>query len=66
MILMSRDLFRIYMQDIILKISTTENHKKAIAYLAFSRKLGTTILSIVVSSLLIKIINKKVINYGKN
>lgn len=54
-ILMIRDPFRIYMQDVTLKITDIKQHKLVIAYLEFSRKLGNTILGLIVSSLLVKI-----------
>lgn len=55
LILMARDPFRIYMQDVSLKVTQPEQHKLVIAYLEFSRNIGTTILSLGISALLIKI-----------
>ena len=54
-ILMIRDPFVVYMQDLALKITEAKEHKLVIAYLEFSRKIGTTILSLSVSAMLIKI-----------
>jgi len=54
-ILMIRDPFRTYMQDITLRMTNIKEHKLVIAYLEFSRKIGTTILGILISALLIKV-----------
>ena len=55
LILMSRDPFKTYMQDIVLKMIEEKDHKMGIAYLEYSRKIGTTILSISVAITLIKV-----------
>ena len=53
-ILSVRDPFRLYTQDIILKISPPHEHQLAVSYIQFARKIGTTICSIAISALLLK------------
>ena len=49
-----RDPFRLYTQDLIFTIISPEEQQTAISYIQFSRKLGTMICSLLVSSLLLK------------
>lgn len=53
-ILAVRDPFRLYINDIVLKITKNEEKQKAISYIGFSRKFGTTIGSLLVSAVLLK------------
>ncbi len=54
-ILAIRDSFNIYSQDLVLKITNESEQKNAIAYLEFSKKVLTTIISLLVSALLLKL-----------
>ena len=49
-----RDPFRLYTQDLIFTIISPEEQQEAISYIQFSRKIGTMICSLIVSSLLLK------------
>lgn len=53
-ILAVRDPFRLYINDIVLKITKNEEKQKAISYIGFSRKFGTTIGSLLVTAILLK------------
>ncbi|MBQ6991702.1 MAG: hypothetical protein IJN50_02125 [Clostridia bacterium] len=53
-ILAVRDPFRLYINDIVLKITKNEEKQKAISYIGFSRKFGTTIGSLLVTAVLLK------------
>lgn len=53
-ILAVRDPFKLYVNDIVLKITKPEEKQKAISYVGFSRKTGTTICSLLVSAVLLK------------
>lgn len=54
LILSVRDPYRLYTQDIVLKITDPEDHQVAISYIQFARKVGTTICSLVISAVLLK------------
>lgn len=54
LILSVRDPYRLYTQDIVLKITNPEEHQVAISYIQFARKVGTTICSLVISAILLK------------
>ena len=54
LILSARDPFRLYTQDVVLKITTPEEHQVAISYIQFARKVGTTMCSLVISAILLK------------
>jgi len=53
-ILAVRDPFKLYINDIVLKITKNEEKQKAISYIGFSRKFGMTIGSLLVSAVLLK------------
>ena len=53
-ILAVRDPFRLYINDIVLKICKTSEKQKAISYVEFGKKTGTTICSFIVSAVLLK------------
>lgn len=53
-ILAVRDLFKLYINDIVLKITKNEEKQKDISYIGFSRKFGTTIGSLLVPAVLLK------------
>jgi hypothetical protein len=55
LVLMSRDPFRTYTQDTLLKKTEADKHQLVIAYLGFAKQLSIAILSLSVSILLIKI-----------
>lgn len=54
LILSVRDPYRLYTQDVVLKITDPEDHQVAISYIQFARKVGTTICSLVISAVLLK------------
>lgn len=54
LILSVRDPYRLYIQDIVLKLTNPEEHQVVISYTQFARKLGTTICSLFISAILLK------------
>lgn len=55
MILAVRDPFKIYIQDLILRVTEPEDQQAIFAYLEFGKKIGTTIIGFVVSIVLLKL-----------
>ena len=54
LILACRDPFYLYTNDLVLKFTKPEEQKRAISYVQFGRKLGTTIWGLVASAILLK------------
>ncbi len=54
LILSVRDPFRLYIQDVSFKLVSTNQYQTAISYIQFSRKVGTTICSLIVYAILLK------------
>lgn len=55
LILAVRDPFKIYIQDLILRIAKPEEQQAIFAYLELGKKIGTTIMGFVVSAVLLKL-----------
>lgn len=54
LILSVRDPYKLYVHDVILKITNPSEHQVAIAYIQFARKVGITICSLVIAAILLK------------
>lgn len=54
-ILAVRDPFRLYTNDIILKLAKEDEQQVAFSYIQFARKVGTTMCGLIISALLIKL-----------
>ena len=54
LILGVRDPFRLYTQDVMLKITKPEEHQVVMSYIQFARKLGATICCLIISAVLLK------------
>ena len=54
LILSVRDPYRLYTQDIVLKITNQKEHQVVVSYIQFARKVGTTICSLVIAAILLK------------
>jgi len=55
LILAVRDPFKIYIQDLILRIAKPEEQQAIFAYLELGKKIGTTIMGFAVSAVLLKL-----------